>query len=231
MWRSRLRSTLIAVMLSVTVFACSMFAETKTPIQAVPESSRFAMEERGGKPVAIRLTQSAIVSGLSLPLGSIMRQTDNASCSIFPSEPMMVGRYQVPAASEIELVLRDGSFVWNGFVMLGDSANFQGLEVAAGDSVFFTGDLPHSPVLAQIKLGDHREVAGQWYPSGTIVYVNASGVITNISATMGQAELSTQQQSYHKQKIERESQCNEICASHKDDPAALNSCMEYCLSR
>ena len=232
MYRVNFRSIAVAVaILFLSLPGCGTAGRTTLPIQTIPDSNRFTMEEFAGKPVAVRLTQGATVSGLMLPTGSIIRQTSETTCSLFPSETMVVGGVQIPAASEIELVLNGHAFVWNGIVKLGETTNMLGLDIAAGDGVFFTGDLLNSPVLTQIRLGNHREVAGNWYPAGSIIYVDPAGAILSVAASMNPEALAKQQALYRQQKAERISQCNQICAPHEKDPDAKASCMDYCLNQ
>ena len=191
----------------------------------------MTLEEFNGSPVAIRLTQPTVIAGMMLPPGSIMRQTGNNKCSLFPAEIVVLGNVQIPAASEIELMSGTGGYQWTGIVILGDAVSYQGLPLIAGDGAFFTGPLLSDPILAQVRMGAQRELAGQWYPAGTVVYIDAAGTVTGINAPIPPDALVVQQESYRNQKAAKENSCKEICAQHKEDVAAHTSCMEYCLSR
>ncbi|MBN2719060.1 MAG: hypothetical protein JXX14_24645 [Deltaproteobacteria bacterium] len=160
-----------------------------------------------------------------------MRQTSKTSCSVFPSETIYIGSIPLPAASEIELVQQKRKFVWNGKVNLGDAAVISNIEVFAGDGAFFIGNLTESPKLSQVRLGSQREVAGNWYPAGSIINLTSSGQIGGITASIPPDDLSTQQALYLKQKAERQAQCETICAPHQKDPAAQASCLEYCMNQ
>ncbi len=212
----------------ILLVSCSA---VRSPIQQVPVKSRQTIEETDGRAVAVRLTQATTVAGISVPAGSIMRQTSDTQCSVFPAETVLIGNVQIPAASEIELVLSGDVYAWNGMVKVGDTTTYHELNLAAGDTIRFTGDLAVQPILAQLRLGSHREFAGQWYPAQTVIHLDANRKVVQISPSLPLDALTTQQESYWKQKAEHESRCVEICANHKKKSPEHKSCMEYCMNR
>jgi hypothetical protein len=220
---------LMPLILALTLLiSCSA---VRTPIQTVPAKSRQTIEAVEGQAVAVRLTEATNVAGISVPAGSIMRQTSDTQCSVFPAEAVLIGNIQIPAASEIELVLSGGVYAWNGMVKIGDTTTYSELNLVAGDVIYFVGDLAVQPILAQIRLGSHREFAGQWYPAETVIHLDANRKVVQISPSLPPDVLATQQESYWKQKAEHESRCVEICANHKKNSPAHKSCMEYCMNR
>ncbi|MBN2528278.1 MAG: hypothetical protein JXR76_17935 [Deltaproteobacteria bacterium] len=223
----------VAILVACAMLACGGAGKLKTnsPIAAVPEMNRITMEEFDGNPVAVRLTQPAVVAGIMLPPGSIMRQTSETKCSIFPAENLLFGNMQIPAASELELVSAANGYQWSGIVILGEAAQYQGIMLRPGDGAFFTGPLLTDPILTQIRTGMHGELVGQWYPKDTIIFLDPAGAVTGVTAPISPEALAAQQESYLKQKAERTARCEEICAQHKSDVAAHTKCMEYCLSR
>ena len=219
--------------LALGISGCGLFIKAKSPISKVPSDGRETVQESGGNPIVVRLTQPAKIAGISVTKGTIIQQTGDKTCDVTTQDATTVGKVAVPAKSKIELVVRESMLTgnrygWNGVVHIGAATVYGEHKVETGDRLFFAGDLFKGATLAQITTATAREIKGREYPAGTIVDIDRKGAITGVYSPQAQAMLAAEREAYKKQKAEKEQRCKEVCAPLAGNLTEHSKCMGKC---